>query len=113
MSGEGRLCNVEMLFRRLLVLGHQCNLDVTDVLQFDMSPVPPALLSEYGGLRNSGKCVLIKCLGAPAMTPHDRAVLVDAGQLLYHAVWPVAGTAKDLASSFGVRLASYPPVSNK
>ena len=40
-------------------------------------------------------------------------VLVDAGQLLYHVVWPVSGTTGDLAASFGTRLAHYPPVSKK
>ena len=36
-------------------------------------------------------------------------VLVDSSQLLHHVVWPVAGTAADLALSFGVRLSRYPP----
>ena len=40
-------------------------------------------------------------------------VLVDAGQLLYHVVWPVSGTTGDLAASFGTRLAHYPPVSKE
>ena len=36
-------------------------------------------------------------------------VLVDSSLLLHPVVWPVAGTAADLALSFGVRLSRYPP----
>ena len=106
--------DVETLFSRLLVVGHQRNMDVADVLQFELSPVPPALIDEYGCLRKGGKSVLVKCLGVSATTPPaPDMVLVDARQLLYHVVWPVAGTTGDLASSFGARLANYPPGSKK
>ena len=53
--------------------------------------------------------MLVNCLGVPvnsALAPDE--VLVDDSQLLYHVVWPVAGTAGDLASSFGVRMSYYP-----
>ena len=100
--------DVETLFCRLLVVGHQRNMDVADVLQFELSPVPPALIDEYGCLRKGGKSVLVKCLGVSATNPPaPEVVLVDAGQLLYHVVWPVAGTAGDLAPCFGARLANY------
>ena len=89
--------DVETLFSRLMVVGHQRNMDVADVLQFELSPVPPALIDEYGCLRKCGKSVLVKCLGVSATNqPAPDVVLVDAGQLLYHVVWPVAVTAGDL-----------------
>ena len=48
------------------------------------------------------------------MTPcAPNVVLLDAGHLLYHVVWPVSGTTGDLVASFGTRLAHYPPVSKK
>ena len=54
--------------------------------------------------------MLVKCLGVPVNSaPASDVVLVDASQLLYHVVWPVAGTADDLALSFGVRLSTYRP----
>ena len=54
--------------------------------------------------------MLVKCLGVPVNSaPAPDVVLVDASQLLYHVVWPVAGTAGDLALSLGVRLSSYRP----
>ena len=60
------------------------------------------------------KSVLVKCLGVPVKAPPaPDVVLVDAGQLLYHVVWPVNGTTGDLAASFSSRLAHYPPNSKK
>ena len=45
--------------------------------------------------------------------PAPDVVLVDAGQLLFYVVWPVAGTMLDLAESFSARLAQYPHDSRK
>ena len=54
--------------------------------------------------------MLDKCFGVPANSaPAPDVVLVDASQRLYHVVWLVAGTAGDLALSFGVRLSRYSP----
>lgn len=106
--------DLETLFSRLMVVGQQRSVEVADVFQFELSPVPPALIDEYGCLRKGHKAVLVKCLGVSVTTPPaPDLVLVDAGQLLYHVVWPVAGTAGDLAASFGARLAHYPPGSKK
>ena len=75
--------DVEMLYSRLLVLGQQRSMEVADVLQFELSPVPPALIDEYGCLRKGVKAVLVKCLGVSVTTPPaPDVVLVDAGQLL-------------------------------
>ena len=42
--------------------------------------------------------MLVKCIGIPVNSaPAPDVVLVDVSQLLYHVVWPVAGTAGDLA----------------
>ena len=56
--------------------------------------------------------MLVKCLGVPVISA-PAVVLVDASQLLFHVVWPVAGTAGDLALSFAVRLSRYPSEAQK
>ena len=84
-------------------------MEVTDIFQYELSPVPPSLINEFGRLRKADKTVLVKCLGVPVNSaPAPDVVLVDVSQLLYHVVWPVAGTAGDVASSFGVRLSRLP-----
>jgi hypothetical protein len=52
--------DVETLFSRLLVVGQQRGVEITDVFQFELSPVPPALIDEYGCLRKGNKAVLVK-----------------------------------------------------
>ena len=106
--------DIETLFSRLLIVGQQRSIDIADVFQFELSPVPPALIDEYGCLRKGDKAVLVKSISVSIITPSvPDVVLVDGGQLLYHVVWPVSGTTGDLAASFGIRLAHYPPVSKK
>ena len=104
--------HVMTLFSRLLVVEQQRSVDIADVFQFELSPVPQALIDEYGCLRKGDKAVLVKSLSVSVTTPYaSDVVLVDAGQLLYHVIWPVSETTGDLAASFGTRLAQYPPVS--
>ena len=100
--------DIETLFARLLVVGQQRGVEVTYIFQYELSHVPPSLIDEFGCLRKGDKTVLVKGIGVPVNgAPAPDVVLVDASQLLYHVVWPVAGTSGDLALSFGVRLSSY------
>ena len=102
--------DIETLFARLLVVGQQRGVEVTYIVQYELSHVPPSLIDEFGCLRKGDKIVLVKCLGVPVSSaPAPDVVLVDASKMLYHVVWPVAGTGGDLALSFGIRLSSYRP----
>ena len=85
-------------------------MEVTYIFQYELSPVLPSLIDEFGCLRKADETVLVKCLGVlvNSATAPD-VMLVDASQLLYHVVWHVAGRAGDLSSSFVVRLSRYPP----
>ena len=86
--------DIDTLFARLLVVGQQRGVEVTDIFQYELSRVPPSLIDEFGCLRKGDKTVLVKCLGVPANSaPAPDVVLVDASQLLNHVVWPVAETA--------------------
>ena len=106
--------DVETLFSRLLVMVQQRSIDISDVFQFEPSLVPPAPVDECGRLRKGDKAVLVKSLSVSVTTScAPDVVLVDADQLLYHVVWPVSGTTGNLAASFGIRLAHYPPVSQR
>ena len=61
--------DIETLFSRLLVVGQQCSIDIADVFQFELSPVPPALSDVYSCLRKGDKAVLVKSLSVSVMTP--------------------------------------------
>ena len=90
--------DIETLFARPLFVGQQRGVEVTDSSQYELSPVPPSLIDEFGCLRKGDKTVLVKCREVPVTSaPVIDVVLVDANQLWYHVVWLVAGTAGDLA----------------
>ena len=102
--------DTETLFARLMVVSQQRGMEMIYIFQYERIPVTPSLIDNFGCLRKGDKTVLVKCLGVPVNSPPaPDMVLVDASQLLFHVVWPVAGTAGDLASSFGVRLSRYHP----
>ena len=61
--------DVETLFSRLIVMVQQRSIDTVDVFQFELSPVPPALVEEYGSLRKGDKVVLVKSLSVSVTTP--------------------------------------------
>ena len=43
--------DIESLFARLLIGGQQCGFEVTDISQYEPSPVPPSLIDEFGCFR--------------------------------------------------------------
>ena len=97
--------DIDTLFARLLVVGQQHGLAVTDIFQYELSHVLPSLIDEFGCLIKGDKTVLVKCLGVPVNSaPAPDVVLVDTSQLLYHVICHVARTADDIALSFDVRL---------
>ena len=57
--------DMEVLFAQLLVVGQQRGIDLKDVFDHELSPVPPSLIDEYGCLRKGDKSVLVKRLGVP------------------------------------------------
>ena len=61
--------DIEALFRRLLVVGQQRSIDIADVFQFELSPVPPALIDEYGCLKKGDQAMLVKSLSVSVTTP--------------------------------------------
>ena len=81
--------DIGTLFARLLVVGQQRGVEVIDIFQYELSPVPPSLIDEFACLRKGDKTVLVKGVGVPVSSaPAPDVVLVDASQLLYHVVWP-------------------------
>ena len=71
--------DVVTLFSRLLVVGQQRSIDIADVFQFELNPVPLPLIDEYGCLRKGDKAVLVKSLSVSVTTPYaPDVVLVDA-----------------------------------
>ena len=62
--------DMETLFGRLLVVGEQRGIDMAEAFNYELSPVPPALLDEFGCLRKGGKAALVRNLAAQRRIRH-------------------------------------------
>ena len=79
-------------------------INITAVLE---CAVPPSIIDEFGILRKV-KAQLMKNLVIVSTEPSNPDyVIVAAGQLLYHIVWPSDGTVSTIATSMGARLQLY------
>ena len=98
--------DIETLFAQLLVVGQQCDMKLTDVFKYKLSPcIPTSLIDEFGYLRKGDKAVLVKYLGVPVNSASAPDVeLVDGSKLFYHVVWPHADLNGALITSFGIWL---------
>ena len=76
-------------------------INITTVLE---CAVPPSIIDEFGILRKV-KAQLVKNLVIVSTEPSNPDyVIVYAGQLLYHIVWPSDGTVSTIATSMGAKL---------
>ncbi|KAJ8412704.1 hypothetical protein AAFF_G00116550 [Aldrovandia affinis] len=83
-------------------------MELSDLFDYKLDPVPASIINEYGCLRKGNKSMIVQRLGILVPNPHPPdVVLVDASQLIYHVVWPTSGTVADLAASMGRRLNCY------
>ena len=58
--------DIETIFARLLVVGQQRDVEVTDIFQYELSPVALSLTDEFVCLRKFDKTVFVKCVGVPS-----------------------------------------------
>jgi hypothetical protein len=106
--GEKTIYDMEALFSRLLIVGQSRNVSIASVFEYELCGVPPSILDEYGLLRKGNKSNLLKRLAILSTEPcPPDEVIVDAGQLLYHIVWPCGGTVSTVATSMETRLQAY------
>ena len=55
--------DIETLLCRLLVVGQQRGVEVTDIFQYELSRLLPSLIDAFGCLRKGDKTALVKRLG--------------------------------------------------
>ena len=97
--------DMEALFARLLVVGEHLGIDLKDLFEHELSPLPASLLDDFGCLRKGDKSVIVKKLGVVSEAEEKADIIfVDGSQLLYHVTWPSQGRVCDLAASMSSRL---------
>ena len=98
--GDTMLYDTAALFCRLITVGQHRQVKLQTLFDYELCAVPASIIDEYGCLRTETKSTVVSKLKVDDLQPDalDR-VIVDGQQLLYHIVWPCAGSASDLANS--------------
>ena len=97
--------DLDAFFGRLLIVGQKRDISIADLFNYELAPVPPSLINDYGCLRKSDKSILVRKLGLTIASPSDPDILlIEWNQLLYHVVWPMPGTVENIAASIKDRL---------
>ena len=105
--GDTTIFDLETIFLRLLTIGQQGQMELAPIFQYELCPVPPSLIDEYGCLRKGTKAPLAHTLCTKirqALLPD--VTIVDVSQLLYHIIWPFRGNASAIIDSIKTRLIS-------
>ena len=98
------------LFCRLITVGQHRQVELQTQFDYELCAVPASIIDEYGCLKTVTKSTLFSKLKVDDIQPDaPDIVIVDGQQLLYHIVWPCAGSASDLANSMKDRLGQYQP----
>ena len=102
--GQVDVYDTNLIYSRLLGLQHARELDLKDVLMYELSPVPTSLFENSGNLRVSKtKSVLKNKLQvelSERRCPPPDAVILDGCAVLWVIQWPTKGTVQDYIINF-------------
>ncbi|KAG0712796.1 hypothetical protein GWK47_017680 [Chionoecetes opilio] len=79
------------------------DLDIKEVLTYELSATPPALFDENGDMRSQNKAMLKTKLQVQVSNRHIEnpdGILIDGCALLWVIHWPSKGTVEDLTKNF-------------
>ena len=92
--GDKTLYNMASLFCRLITVGQHRLVELQIHFDNELCAVPASIIDEYECLRTGTKSTLVSKLKVDDLQPDARdIVIVDGQQLLYHIIWPCAGSA--------------------
>ena len=94
-----------------ITVGPHRQVEHQTLFDYEMCAVVPAsIIDEYGCLRTGTQSTLISNLKVDDLQSEAPGiVIVDGQQLLYHFVWPCAGSASDIANIMKDKFGQYPP----
>jgi hypothetical protein len=94
----------ELIYSRVMGLQQSRNINIQDILSYEMSPMPASLFNEDGDMRSmKSKSVLMNKLQvshSERFTPNAQATIIDACAILWVLRWPKIGTVSDYAAIF-------------
>ena len=95
--------DTEFIYTRVICLQQYRDIDITDVLSYELSPVPVSLFDESGAMRAQSKAVLKKKLQVEQSSRIQgvpEAVIIDGCAMLWTVHWPTSGTVEDYVVNF-------------
>ena len=100
---------METVCSRILLVGEQRGISLLDTFSYEMGPVPPCIIDEYGCLRTGTKALLVKKLKVEVVgvETSGATVLVDLSQLLYHTIWPLKAPVAHLVTNMNTYLRDH------
>ena len=108
--GDKTLYDMASLFCRPITVGQHRQVELQTLFDYKLCAVPASINYEYGCLRTGTKSTLFSKLKVDDLQlDAPDIIIVDGQQLIYHIVWPCAGSASDLANSKKDRLGQYHP----
>ena len=86
------------MYTRVICLQQYIDIDITDVLSYELSPVPASLFDDSGAMRAQSKAVLktkLQVEQSSRIQGVPDAVISDGCAMLWIVHWPTSGTVED------------------
>ena len=95
--------DTELIYTRVICLQQYRDIDITDVLSYELSPVPASLFDESGAMRAQSKAVLktkLQVEQSSRIQGVPDAVIIDGCAMLWTVHWPTSGTVGEYVVNF-------------
>jgi len=95
--------DTELIYTRVMCLQQYRDIDIKDMLSYELPHVPTSLFDESGAMRSQSKAVLKTKLHAEQSSRIKGvpdAVIVDGCAMLWTVHWPINGRVEDYAINF-------------
>ena len=88
--GDSSVYDMEKLYARLLIMSQKRDVELSDLFEYELAPVPTALFDDYGDMRKGSKSVLVSKLAITYKEPPPTVdvQLIDGNEAIYHTLWP-------------------------
>ena len=109
--GHVQVFDTTLIYSRVLGLQNSRNIDLQHVLEYELSPVPPALFDDNGDMQSAAqKSVLKKKIQVEvslrSLPPAD-VIIIDGCAMLWTIAWPTNGIVKDFVANVFARINLY------
>ena len=102
--------DTELIYTRVIGLQQSRDLNIKEVLSYELSAVPTALFDEHGDMRSQTKATLKTKLQVEVSSRRINlpdAIIIDGCALWWSVHWPASGTVEDYIKNFMGRLDYY------